>query len=57
MENETNTSQANYNYVTGHALVGHSLEGMRIHCGRFFGVVRGGVCSECHKKVQVVEDG
>jgi hypothetical protein len=25
----------------------HSLEGLRVRCGRFFGVVKHGRCSEC----------
>lgn len=34
----------------------HSLEDMRIHCGKFFGVIKNGVCPECHKKVRLIEE-
>jgi hypothetical protein len=35
----------------------HSVDGLRIRCGRFFGVVRGGRCSECCRSVRVICEG
>ncbi len=35
----------------------HDINGMRIRCGKYFSVVRNNRCSECHKKIRVVEDG
>jgi hypothetical protein len=34
----------------------HTLEGKWIACGKFFGKVRNGVCSECHKRVRIVTE-
>lgn len=38
---------------------GHSVEGMTVRCydhGVFFGTVHDGHCSECGRKVRIVED-
>jgi hypothetical protein len=33
----------------------HNLEGLRVRCGDFFGTVKHGRCSECHKLVIIME--
>jgi hypothetical protein len=31
----------------------HSIEGMKIRCGKFFGTVKNGKCSECGREVKI----
>ena len=32
----------------------HSIEGMKVRCGRYFGTIKNGRCSECDSVIYVV---